>query len=286
MNLIFSLPLSSSQVSHQDYEIGRGFIDYGKSYLLDFTQKEHDMPESEKNSTIEAILFDLDGTLLQADMQNFIPRYLRSLASYCTEKATVSQFETELLAIIYDLIKTAGDGSRTNEERVYSRMLKKLSISESMMRNSLSQFKKNNLEELQKWVHPIPLAGQIVQECQEKGVPLVLATNPVFPKFVIQARMRWAGLKEESFTYITSYENSYYCKPQAGYFQAIVDRLGIAAEKCLMVGNDFDHDLAAGAIGIKTYLVDTWLVDRGGSEWVCDYRGDHHALQKFLQKNL
>ena len=244
------------------------------------------MTELEPKTTFEAILFDLDGTLLQADMQSFIPQYIHSLAGYCAEKATSRQFEKELLAIIYDLIKTEGDGSKTNEERVYSRMQQDLSIPEPMLRNGLDQFRQNDLEELREWIQPIPLARQIVQECQEKKIPLVLATNPVFPKFIIEARMQWAGLEEDSFTYLTSYENSCYCKPHAGYFRAIVDRLGVAAENCLMVGNDFDHDLAAEAIGMKTYLVDTWLVDRGESEWVCDYRGDHSSLQKFLQKNL
>ncbi|MCK5826178.1 MAG: HAD family hydrolase [Desulfuromusa sp.] len=244
------------------------------------------MMESEQKGAIKAILFDLDGTLLQANMHKFIAQYIRSLAVYCAEKVTSKQFEKVLLAIIHDLIKTAGDGSKTNEERVYARIRQELSIPESMMRDCLTQFKQNDLEELREWVQPIPLAKQIVKECQEKGVPLVLATNPVFPRFIIQARMQWAGLEEDSFTYLTSYENSCYCKPQTGYFQAIVDRLGVAAENCLMVGNDFNHDLAAEAIGIKTYLVDTWLVDRGDSEWNCDYRGDHSSLQKFLREQL
>ncbi len=244
------------------------------------------MTESEQKTTIKAILFDLDGTLLRANMQQFIPQYIRSLAVYCAEKVTSKKFEKVLLAIIRDLIKTAGDGSKTNEERVYARIHQELSISESMMRDCLTQFKQNDLEELREWIQPIPLARQIVKECQKKGIPLVLATNPVFPKFIIQARMQWAGLEEDSFTCLTSYENSCYCKPHTGYFQTIVDRLGVAAENCLMVGNDLNHDLAAEAIGIKTYLVDTWLVDRGDSEWNCDYRGDHGSLQKFLQEEL
>ncbi|MFK5926916.1 MAG: HAD family hydrolase, partial [Desulfuromusa sp.] len=159
-------------------------------------------------------------------------------------------------------------------------------ISETQMRDSLIHFEKNGLADLQDLIRPIPLAKQIVKGCHKKGIPLVLATNPVFPMFMIQARMKWAELEEDSFTFLTSYENSYYCKPQSGYFLAIADQLGIPPENCLMVGNDSNHDLAAVAVEMKTYLVDTWIVDRDGSEWPCEHRGDHGSLQKFLQEQL
>ena len=244
------------------------------------------MSKMEQKKPIQAILFDLDGTLLRANMQKFVPQYIRGLAAYCTELVEPEKFERTLLTIIRELIHTEGDGSMTNEERVYTRMYQELAIPKSMLRESLAQLKENSLDELRKFIQPIPLAGQIVKDCQEKGIPLVLATNPVFPKFMIQARMEWAELEEDSFTYLTSYENSHYCKPHAGYFQAIAKQLDVVPENCLMVGNDLSHDLAAAAVGMKTYLVDTWLVDRGGPEWPCDYRGDHSSLQIFLRKEL
>ena len=244
------------------------------------------MLEQKKQVTIKAVLFDLDGTLLRAQMREFIAQYIHGLSAFCADRVKPKKFEKTLLKIIHDLIQTEGNGSMTNEERVYTSMHQELAITESLMGESLAQLKQHGLESLQQFIQPIPLAKQIVKNCQNKGIPLVLATNPVFPKFIIQARMEWAELEEDSFTYLTSYENSHYCKPHAGYFQAISAQLGIAAENCLMVGNDLNHDLAAGAIGMKTYLVDTWLVDRGNAEWPCDYRGDHSSLQKFLQEQL
>ena len=244
------------------------------------------MLEKKKKITIKAVLFDLDGTLLRAQMKEFIAQYIHGLSSFCADRVKPKKFEKTLLKIIHELIHTEGNGSMTNEERVYTRMRQELAIPESLIGDSLIQLKQHGLDRLQQFIQPIPLARQIVKNCQNKGIPLVLATNPVFPKFMIQARMEWAKLEEESFTYLTSYENSHYCKPHAGYFQAISAQLGIAPENCLMVGNDLNHDLAAGAIGMKTYLVDTWLVDRGNAEWPCDYRGDHSSLQKFLEENL
>ena len=244
------------------------------------------VPKMKQKYDIRAVLFDLDGTLLRANMKGFIPQYIRGLAAYCTDLVEADKFAKTLLAVIRDLIHTEGDGSITNEERVYTRMNRELGIPESMLRESLTQLKGNDLDQLQEFIQPIPLAKQIVKDCQKKDIPLVLATNPVFPKFMIQARMEWAELEEESFTYLTSYENSYYCKPHTGYFRAISEQLGITPKNCLMVGNDLSHDLAAAAIGMKTYLVDTWLIDRGGPEWPCENRGDHASLQRFLQEQL
>ncbi len=242
------------------------------------------MSKLNPNAPIKAILFDLDGTLLRGNMKGFIRTYIGKLSSYCSDKVEPEAFAQALLTIIRDLISTEGDGSKTNEERVYSKIHHELALPEAILRECLLQLKANDLAELQPYIHPVPLAKQIVKECQQKNIPLVLATNPVFPKFMIQARMDWAELDEAAFTYLTSYENSYYCKPHAGYFQGIADQLGIATENCLMIGNDLSHDIAAGSIGMKTFLVDTWLVDRGEASWPCDHRGDHAELQEFLQQ--
>jgi hypothetical protein len=48
-----------------------------------------------------------------------------------------------------------------------------------------------------------------------------------------------------------------------------------------MVGNDTEHDLSATRVGIKTFLVDTWLIDRG-TDFAPDYRGGHLDLYRFL----
>lgn len=239
-----------------------------------------------KNKQIEAVLFDLDGTLLRAQMTEFIPRYVEGLAQYCAADVKPKRFIKAKLAAIRDLIQTEGDGRMTNEGRLFALMRHDLGISEDLLRNSLEHFEKNGLPQLQNLIRPIPLARQIVKECRQRDVPLVLATNPVFPRFMIRARMLWGGLEEDSFQHITSYENSRFCKPQAKYFAEVAETIGVRPENCLMVGNDLNHDLAAAAVGMQAFLVDTWLVERGAPKWPCDYRGDHQMLQDFLQNHL
>lgn len=237
-----------------------------------------------RSGSIDAILFDLDGTLLRVQMTEFIPRYIEGLAEHCREYVKPKKFARVMLGAIRGLIRDNGDGRMTNEQRVYSTLQQQLSIPEFVLRESFQRFAAGQLDSLQELVRPIPLARKILAECQRRGVTLVLATNPVFPEFMIQARLRWGNLDDIPFHHLTSFENSCYCKPQSGYFREIVDQLELDPERCLMVGNDTHQDLSAAAIGMKTFLVDTWIVEREGTQWPCENRGDHGALQHFLQQ--
>ena len=242
---------------------------------------------SDSNVTsIKAVLFDLDGTLLRIRMSEFIPRYIAGLAECCADYVKPKKFEQAMLAAIRSLIRFPGVDGQTNEQRLFSFMQQQLSVAEEDLRGCFAAYRHSSMAGLEPLVKPVPLAQQIVAECQQLNVPLVLATNPVFPEFMVDVRLAWAGLDKASFHHVTSYENSCYCKPQAGYYQEIVNRLKIAPQACLMVGNDTQHDLSAVAIGMQTFLVDTWVIEHEGADWPCEHRGDHLALQQFLQNRL
>lgn len=237
-------------------------------------------------ASIKAVLFDLDGTLLRVQMAEFIPRYIQGLAQCCVEVVAPKKFEQAMLSAIRSLIRFCGDGQLTNEQRLFSILQQQLNVPETVLQQAFAAYRHNGMEELQGLVKSIPLARVIVNDCLQQQIPVVLATNPVFPEFMISARLEWAGLGDLHFEHVTSYENSYYCKPQSGYFQAIAEQIGIEPQHCLMVGNDTQHDLAAVAVGMQTFLVDTWVVAREGAAWPCQHRGDHLLLQQFLQETL
>lgn len=240
------------------------------------------MQKKVDSEPIEAILFDLDGTLLRVQMEHFIPRYVERLAAYCAPQIKPRRFCRAMLDAIRQLIAEEGDGLDSNEKRLFFLLKQELGIAETLLLESLAHYASHHLDELQYLVHPIPLAQKIIKDCYRRDIPMVLATNPVFPRFMIEARMAWADLDLQVFDHLTSYENSRYCKPQAGYFAEIAARLNVPPERCLMVGNDSSHDLAATAVGMQTFLVDTWLVERNEQRWPSHYRGDHLALQQFL----
>jgi len=110
----------------------------------------------------------------------------------------------------------------------------------------------------------------------------VLATNPLFPLIAIKERMRWAGVSEFDFALITSYEEMHACKPNLEYYREICAKIKVPARNCLMVGNDVEEDLIAQKIGMQTFLVEDYLLNRHDLPINADYRGSLKELYQFV----
>jgi FMN phosphatase YigB (HAD superfamily) len=110
----------------------------------------------------------------------------------------------------------------------------------------------------------------------------VIATNPVFPRKLVEARLQWGEIADFPYDLVTSFENSRFCKPHPGYFLQVLEHLALAPEEVVMIGNDTEHDLGARAAGIASFLVDTWLVDRLAGAFQADFRGNHLDLFRFI----
>ncbi|MEA3465861.1 MAG: HAD family hydrolase [Thermodesulfobacteriota bacterium] len=231
-------------------------------------------------SPITTVLFDLDGTLLNVDMYRFIPAYLKRLAESIDPAIDQQQFIDTMIERTMELLGS-DDGSQTNEAFFLSVVQQDFHLAPEQFLSGIRRFCREHLTELQPLVNPFPLARQLMQRCQEQGLEVVIATNPVFPRPVVDARLEWAGIGDFDYQLVTSIENSRFCKPNPKYFSDILDKIGVLAGHCLMVGNDTEHDLSASTLGITTFLVDTWLIDRG-SRFVADYRGSHLDLFRFL----
>ncbi|MEJ2199727.1 MAG: HAD family hydrolase [Desulfuromonadaceae bacterium] len=235
-----------------------------------------------KKQAIRGILFDLDGTLLQVEMRQFIPAYARGLAACFSDITDSTRFTEGLIQATLALLKRQ-DGLQNNEQYFLARMMERLRIEPELFRCRLHHYCSDGLLHLSSLVRAHPLARQVLDYCRQLGLRLVLATNPVFPRAVVEARMAWGGLLDFPFELVTSYENCRFCKPYPGYFTDILDHLQLTAEQCLMVGNDTVHDLGARDAGMTTFLVDTWLEDRRDGCFITDYRGDLADLYDFLQ---
>lgn len=232
---------------------------------------------------LKAVLFDLDGTLLDVEMNEFIPAYVQGLASHFADLSEPRLFVDTVLAATFALIHD-GHERESNEALFLAAMQRQLGIGAEVFTRRLDDFVDNGLGRLSPMVRPTERARAILRTCFEKNLAVVIATNPVFPRTVIDARLRWGQLQDYDYSLVTSYENSRLCKPHPGYFSDILTHLDLAPEQCLMVGNDTEHDLAAARVGIPTFLVETWMIDRLNGAFRSDMRGDHDALLDFLQK--
>jgi len=241
------------------------------------TAARRDMPRT------EAVLFDLDGTLLQVRMEEFIPTYLGQLATRFAPQISVERFRRAVRAVIHGLL-TVRPAGPSNEALFLAGIERQLGIAPEAFRAAFADWAATEMAGLQTLIEPLPEARALVEAALAGGRAVVIATNPVFPRALIEARLDWGGLAGLPFTLVTSFENTRHCKPDPGYFLDLAATLNLPPERCLMVGNDTCHDLAACRVGMPTFLVDTWLIEREEGCFEPAWRGSHAELLAFLEK--
>lgn len=229
--------------------------------------------------TIKALLFDLDGTLLPIDTERFIRTYMYEISTYIAPYADPEQFIKQIWAST-DVMMRNLDANLTNQQVFEADFYDKVGKKEELI-PLLDRFYEEEFPKLADIVSSHGFIGEMVQTAKEQGYRLILATNPLFPRSAILQRLRWAGANPDDFEWITSYENAHYTKPNPLYFQEIIERIGLPADECLMVGNDAQEDLVAQQVGLRTYLVTDHLIDRGEPPFTPDGRG---TMREFYEE--
>ena len=207
------------------------------------------------------VLFDLDGTLLPMKQEVFARAYFGGLA----QKVAPYGFEPKaLVANIWAgteaMVKN--DGANTNEEVFWSYFEKVYGKEVRKYEPQFDAYYHAEFQDVQKACGFNPDAAVAVRKIKEKGMRVALATNPLFPSFATESRIRWAGLTPEDFELFTTYENSSYCKPNPDYYRAVVAKMGLTPEECVMVGNDVGDDMVTEALGMKVFLLTDCLINK------------------------
>ncbi len=228
----------------------------------------------------KVILFDLDGTLLPMDTDTFIKNYLSHLAPRVAPIMDPQEFLKALWAGTEAMMRNF-DKEKTNEQVFEEEFLQLTKLDKAEIWPTLDEFYSTIFPTLSHLTSPTPLAKKVVEAAVERGYRVAVATNPVFPKVAIYERLRWAGIIDLPFEVVTVYENSTFTKPHAEYYQEICDRLEVKPEECIMIGNDKQEDLSASKIGMKTFLVEGHVIDRGEPVYPID---DHGTLEQLLEK--
>ena len=231
---------------------------------------------------IKTVLFDLDGTLLPMEQEKFAKAYFGGLA----QKVAPCGFEPKaLIANIWGgteaMVKN--DGQKTNEEVFWDYFS---SVYGENVRAHIPVFDAYYREEFQNIKNACgfnPEAAKAVRKIKEKGYRVALATNPLFPSFATESRIRWAGLAPEDFELYTTYENARYCKPNPAYYQEVLDKLGVDPKECLMVGNDAVEDIAAEKLGIQVFLLTDCLINKKGADISAYPQGTFADLLRYLE---
>ncbi|MDI6870213.1 MAG: HAD family hydrolase [Bacillota bacterium] len=202
---------------------------------------------------IKALLFDLDGTLLDVDMAAFLPAYLKALAPRVDGVMPPKQFIADLMAATETMIRN-DDPTRTNQDVFLDDFFRRTGLAPSEWLPVFDDFYRTDFHCLRSLTAPRPLARPLVEAAVARGYEVVIATNPVFPRVAIEARLAWGNLDGLPFRLITSYEVMHFSKPNPRYFAEVAEMLGRRPDECIMIGNDAAEDMTACRVGMRTFL--------------------------------
>ncbi len=218
-------------------------------------------------STIKAILFDLDGTLLPLDNDRFVEVYLGELA----KQGAAWGFEPK--GLVKAIWKATGamvknDGSKTNEQAfwdAFKLLVTEMSpeeIDRNIPRFDAFYSDPNGFHRARITSKENPQAARVVEAARCKAGKVILATNPIFPHTAVESRLLWIDLSFADFDDVTTYHTAHFSKPNPKYFAEILEKHGLRPEECVMVGNNVSEDvIPASSLGIRTVLVTDCLIN-------------------------
>ena len=161
----------------------------------------------------QAILFDLDGTLLPMDMNAFMKAYFGGLATKAREWGYTDS--EALVAAIWGgtAAMVKNDGSRSNEAAFWTRFSEIMGKDAGADIPKFDAYYTKEFHAVKATTLACPQAVEAVKTAKQKAERVILATNPIFPRVAILARLSWIGLEESDFDLITDYHNSCHAKP-------------------------------------------------------------------------
>ncbi len=205
---------------------------------------------------LKAVLFDLDGTLLQLDTREFLNEYLAEISSAAASIVEPEHFIKALLAST-KVMTQSRKTKQTNAEAFWLDFCRRIGEEKiTGLKPLLDDFYACRFDSLSRVTRPHEQARQVVQKALDLDARIVLATNPLFPELAIRRRMDWAGVGDFPWDLVTSYENMFSSKPHPAYYLEIASKIGINPENCLMIGNELENDIIpALAASMRTYFV-------------------------------
>lgn len=213
-----------------------------------------------------AVCFDLDGTLLPMDIDEFMKAYFERIARYAASCGLDPGLFMKALKGGTQAMALSND-DRVNKDVFWE------AFDDIYGRDNLAGFDANAMADRfyeEDFAHigdgfvgnaNVP---RVLQTLVEKGYSLVLTTMPMFPLRAVQHRLGWAGADPGLFQRITTYENSKTTKPRQTYFAENLAAMGLRGEDVLVVGNNTMEDLSFLDLGADAYLVTDWLLDPVG----------------------
>ena len=232
---------------------------------------------------ITTVLFDLDSTLLPMDQDVFMHAYMGGLS------AKMAPYGYEPRLLVKSIWKgteamVRNDGCARNDEVFWKTFSAIYGRNTRADESIFMDFYQNEFQDIAGVCGHDPRAAETVRELKSMGLNIVLATNPLFPAIATQSRVTWAGLNPDDFKYITTFENSFHCKPNPDYYREILDKLDLNAEECLMVGNDVTEDMVARKLGMNVFLLTDCIINKDNQDISQYPNGSFSELMEYIRR--
>ncbi len=232
---------------------------------------------------MNTILFDLDGTLLTMNTEQFMKLYMESLIKAFTPHMDPDRFQARLWEGT-KLMLINNDERKSNERVFYDSFFNGMEDRKELLVHVFGDFYQTGFNLAKAATEQNDHMVTSVKKLKDKGYRLAVATNPLFPIQAVEQRIAWAGLNASDFELITSFETMHACKPNPMFYQQVLDRLSVAPEEVLMVGNDAKEDLAAGHLGVATYLVTDCLIKDDQQHFIPDHQGSSLDFLHYVEQ--
>lgn len=200
---------------------------------------------------LKAILFDLDGTLLDIDGDAFLEDYITKLARYLHPWVDSEAFVQALWSAAAGAL-AAPHPHKTNRTALTEALGEPLDVSPTELSHRIDAFSLSSADTILPGGRPMPGSRRAVTAAQALGLKIAVATTPIYHLAVVRNRLVRAELDDVSWDVIAT-DQFHSTKPYPAYFEEVAERLGVPPESCLMVGDNPFDDMAAKTVGMTTY---------------------------------
>lgn len=226
------------------------------------------------------LLLDLDDTLLDTNLDSFMPAYFQALTNHVCGHIPSEAFLRALIGGVNQMNDNE-DPRRTLQEVFEAYFYPKLEIPKSELIDVIEDFYDTIFPALSIYTKQKPEAIEFVEWAWAQGFCIAIATDPLFPYKATYQRVRWAGFDPEHFKLISAMEHFHFSKSHPAYYAEVLGQMGWRDNSTLMVGNDVNRDIIpANRLGLKTFLVEAESTSGAGRE---AERGTLTDLRRWLE---
>ncbi len=209
------------------------------------------------------LLMDLDDTLLENNIDSFLPHYLHDFGREVAPYMDPEKFTRRLLAGTQAMVNNRNPDC-TLQDAFEAVFFPGLGINDQSFRQVAEHFYADVFPNLQRLTRPAADGQALMDEVRRRGYSVVIATNPLFPLTAIQQRIDWAGLPVHRYPFdlVASYETFHYAKPDPAFFAEALAGLGWPDGPIVIVGDDIDREVKPGReLGLPVFWIERDGID-------------------------